>query len=99
MTIFGGLVGEERGSGDRGQQRGNGRFGKFGIGIRVAVAALRFDGVDQINILDADRVVLTAEGAAGIVEARFDRACSPSCGFLCNSTAVLLGPLPFARLR
>ena len=67
VSFFLGLLGQECGGGDLGQERGNGGFGKLRFRTRVTVGSLRFDGVDLFDIFDEDRVVLLAEGAAGIV--------------------------------
>jgi hypothetical protein len=67
LPLFASLIGEERGGWDLGQNGRNRGFEKLGIGRRVAVEPLSFDGIVLFDIFDADRVVLAAEGAAGVV--------------------------------
>ena len=67
LPVFASLLGQHRGSGDGRQRGGNRRPGQGGIGRRVAVKPLVFNGRELFFVFDTGRVVLTAEGAAGLV--------------------------------
>ena len=67
VFLFTGLLGQEGGSRDRGQKRGNGGFFQLGLRTRVAVGPLHFDGIKLLNVLYEDGIVFATEGAAGIV--------------------------------
>ena len=67
LPFLASLRGHEGTGGERRQDRRNGRFGELRIRGRIAIEPLILDGRNLFFIFDEDGIVLTSEGAAGVV--------------------------------
>jgi hypothetical protein len=67
LLSFAVAIGQERGGGNRWQERWSVWFGQFGFGGRIAIETLEVDGRRFFRIFDASWIVRTTEGTAGII--------------------------------
>jgi len=67
LPVLASLLGQNVGGGNGRQSRGNGRSGQARIRRRVAIEPLILNGRDLFFFVDADGIVLGAEGEAGVV--------------------------------